>query len=117
MFGVCFFTDVFGFIGLKNVQALQTAISAQTLHYEFPFSSYTFPVDLQFLVLTSRKKQGMVETEVCIPLRPGGDAQELYKGKGEVQFPSPAKIQAFRRYLHKARTIRVKLDDSVGKVS
>jgi len=37
--------------GVLNVRAIQQVINTQTLAYKFPFSEFSFPTDISFVVL------------------------------------------------------------------
>lgn len=105
--------------GMKNLAALQSVISTQTLSYVFPYSSFSFPVDFSFLSLTKGRKSAFLTTDVVVPLKgaKSGDelARELYKGEDEVHLPPKATLEKFRSYISSCRTTTVMLDDDVGK--
>ncbi|KAG8799974.1 hypothetical protein FRC17_006994, partial [Serendipita sp. 399] len=105
--------------GLNNLNALQTAIATQTVSYVFPYSSYTFPAELIFFVLTRGRKSAFVKTDLVIPLQsslsPHDLAHVLYKPKTDVCLPEESKLRAFRNYLQASREVKVGLSNSVGK--
>ncbi|KAG8758232.1 hypothetical protein FRC14_000479 [Serendipita sp. 396] len=105
--------------GLRNLDALQSAIATQTISYVFPYSSYTFPVDLMFLVLTRGRKSAFVKTELVIPLQstlpPDQLARVLYKQEGNIRLPEESRLKAFRNYLKTSRELKVSLSNEVGK--
>lgn len=47
--------------GVINVMAIQNAMVSQTLSYRFPFSDFSFPTDLSFIVLTEAKKSAFLK--------------------------------------------------------
>lgn len=51
-------------IGLLNVMAVQNVMLSQSLPYKFPFSEFSFPTDLSFIVLAEGKKSAFLK--VCI---------------------------------------------------
>ncbi|CAK5279504.1 unnamed protein product [Mycena citricolor] len=60
--------------GLRNIRAVQDAMSTQTLDYVFPFSSFSFNTDLIFIVVSEGKKSAFFETHINVPLRPPSKA-------------------------------------------
>lgn len=109
-------------IGLKNLDALQNAISSQTLSYVFPYSSFSFNLDLNFLVLAQGRKTAFLNTDITIPLQSPDtlDAtrlrQLLYKADVEVRLPSQS-MEPFRWYIQQAKRVRVSVGVEVAKVS
>lgn len=53
--------------GVRNVQALQEVMKFQTLHYNFPFSQFSFPTELNFIVLSEGKKSALCEVRTTSP--------------------------------------------------
>jgi Mini-chromosome maintenance replisome factor len=47
--------------GVLNVRAIQEVISAQTLAYKFPFSEFSFPTDISFVVLAQGTKSALFQ--------------------------------------------------------
>ena len=47
--------------GVLNVQAIQEVMSAQTLAYKFPFSEFSFPTDISFVVLAQGTKSALFQ--------------------------------------------------------
>lgn len=115
--GVAFHIDT---LGLKNLDMLQTAITMQTINYVFPFNVYSFPIDLNFTVLTRGRKSTFLKTDVVVPLKSSLSdedlAMRLYKQKNEIQMPSQSKLETFRDYILEAKRVRVSLAEDVGKV-
>ena len=109
-------------IGLKNLNALQNAISTQTLSYVFPYSSFSFNLDLNFLILAQGRKSPFLNTDLCIPLQSPNtpDAtrlrQILYKADSEVQLPSESVMESFRWYIQQAKRTKVSVGTEVAKV-
>lgn len=110
------------FIGLKNLDALQSAISTQTLSYVFPYSSFSFSLDLNFLVLAQGRKSPFLTTDISIPLRASNTAdatklgQMLYKAENEVRLPSESTLESFRWYIQQAKRTKVSVGAEVAKV-
>jgi hypothetical protein len=108
------------FLGLKNLDMLQTAITMQTINYAFPFNTYSFPIDGNFVVVTRGRKSALLKTDVVVALKStlANDdlSKVLYKPQEEIVLPSQTKLDAFRDYILAARRIRVTLAEDVGKV-
>jgi Mini-chromosome maintenance replisome factor len=51
----CFMT------GIMNLKALQDVMSSQSLPYIFPFSQFSFPTDLGFVILAEGKKSAFFQ--------------------------------------------------------
>jgi hypothetical protein len=47
--------------GIMNLKALQDVINTQTLPYVFPFSQFSFPTDLGFIVLAEGRKSAFFQ--------------------------------------------------------
>lgn len=47
---------VTGPAGVANLQAFQDVMSTQTLAYDFPFSRFSFPTDINCVIITEGKK-------------------------------------------------------------
>jgi len=109
-------------IGLKNLNALQGAISTQTLSYVFPYSSFSFNLDLNFLVLAQGRKSPFLNTDLSIPLRSLNtpDATRLrkilYKADYEVRLPSKTMMESFRWYIQQAKRTKVSMGAEVAEV-
>lgn len=48
-------------IGVLNVMAVQNIMLSQSLPYKFPFSEFSFPTDLSFIVLAEGKKSAFLK--------------------------------------------------------
>lgn len=109
-------------IGLKNLDALQNAISTQTLAYLFPYSSFSLHLDLNFLVLAQGRKSPFLTTDINVPLRASNtvDAtrlgQMLYKTENEVRLPSKSTLESFRWYIQQAKRTKVSVGAEIAKV-
>jgi hypothetical protein len=109
-------------IGLKNLDALQNAISTQRLSYVFPYSSFSFDLDLNFLILAQGKKSPFLTTDINIPLRASNTTgatklgQILYKADNEVRLPSKPMLESFRWYIQQAKRTKVSVGAEVAKV-
>ena len=47
--------------GVLNVRAVQQVISTQTLAYKFPFSEFSFPTDIGFVILAQGTKSALFQ--------------------------------------------------------
>jgi hypothetical protein len=47
--------------GVLNVRTIQQVINTQTLDYKFPFSEFSFPTDISFVVLAQGAKSALFE--------------------------------------------------------
>ena len=47
--------------GVLNVRAIQQVIGTQTLAYKFPFSEFSFPTDISFVVLAQGTKSALFQ--------------------------------------------------------
>jgi len=103
--------------GLKNIKAMQDVLSTQTLHYAFPFSSFPFPTELNFVVLTQGRKGTFLETTTTLPLRPSETVAplDLYKPPSSISLPPPEKLDAFRVLVYKARSAQLSISDVVSE--
>src|SRR5258706_16435245 len=96
-------------IGLKNLDALQNAISTQTLVCLFPYSSFSFHLDLNFLVLAQGRKSPFFTPDISIPLQapntpdPTKLRQMLYKPEPEVRLRSKSTLESFGWYIQHAK--------------
>jgi len=100
--------------GVRNVQALQEVMKFQTLHYNFPFSQFSFPTELNFIVLSEGKKSALCETSIVIPLQPAASA-DLFKPKESVNMPPPQTLTAFRELIAGSKCGRVTVGDEVSQ--
>jgi hypothetical protein len=47
--------------GVLNVMAVQDVMASQTLPYKFPFSDFSFPTDISFIVLAEGSKSAFLK--------------------------------------------------------
>ena len=47
--------------GVLNVRTIQQVINTQTLAYKFPFSEFSFPTDISFVVLAEGSKSALFQ--------------------------------------------------------
>ncbi|KAH7927729.1 hypothetical protein BV22DRAFT_1084528 [Leucogyrophana mollusca] len=91
--------------GIMNIRALQEVMNSQTLEYAFPYSKFSFPTDIVFVVCSEGRKSAFFQTTIVIPWQ--GDASaDLYKSKNQVNLPSPERLSAFRSLVSAARVSR-----------
>ncbi|KAH8913359.1 hypothetical protein BT69DRAFT_1359177 [Atractiella rhizophila] len=67
--------------GLKNLHALQTAVREQKLDYTFPFSSFSFPTDIGFIVLSHGTP--IVVTDAVVSVSPSDSPMQHEVRSGE----------------------------------
>lgn len=88
----------------------------------FPYSSFSFDLDLSFLILAQGRKSPFLTTDISIPLRAPNtiDAtklgQVLYKADNEVRLPSKSTLESFRWYIQQAKRTKVTVGAEVAKV-
>ncbi|KAI0004499.1 putative alanine racemase-domain-containing protein [Russula compacta] len=101
--------------GVLNVQAIQQVINAQTLEYKFPFSEFSFPTDIGFVILANGTKSALFQTDVTLPLN-SPSTSDLYKLKSDIKLPSTDKLEAFRRLILSAKTGNIEVTDTISEV-
>jgi hypothetical protein len=52
--------------GVLNVRTIQQVINTQTLAYKFPFSEFSFPTDISFVVLAEGSKSALFQVRKII---------------------------------------------------
>lgn len=100
--------------GVLNVRTIQQVISTQTLDYKFPFSEFSFPTDISFLVLAQGSKSALFQTDVTLPLNVPPTC-DLYKPKSDIKLPSTEKLEAFRRLILNAKTGNIEVTDTISE--
>lgn len=50
-----------------NLKALQDVMTSQSLPYVFPFSQFSFPTDLGFIILTEGRKSAFFQVRAVLP--------------------------------------------------
>ncbi|KAF7304631.1 hypothetical protein MKEN_01177000 [Mycena kentingensis (nom. inval.)] len=100
--------------GMQNLQALQNAMSSQTLDYVFPFSRFSFHTDISFVVLAEGRKSTFFQTHNIVPFK-AETADLLYGPVASVQLPSEEKLALFRELVGGARLGKVTVDDDVAE--
>ncbi|KAI9512433.1 mini-chromosome maintenance replisome factor-domain-containing protein [Russula earlei] len=100
--------------GVLNVRAIQQVISTQTLAYKFPFSEFSFPTDISFVILAQGTKSALFQTDFTLPLNPSSTS-DLYKPKSNIKLPSVDKLDAFRRLVLSAKTGNIELTESISE--
>ncbi|KAI0300257.1 hypothetical protein BC826DRAFT_668290 [Russula brevipes] len=101
--------------GVLNVQAIQQVMSAQTLAYKFPFSEFSFPTDIGFVILAQGSKSALFHTDVTLPLNLSSTT-DLYKPKSDIKLPSTDKLEAFRHLVLSAKTGTTVVTDTISEV-
>ncbi|KAF8314823.1 uncharacterized protein EI90DRAFT_2947780 [Cantharellus anzutake] len=101
--------------GVRNVAALKQCVRNQTLDYIFPYSSFPFQTDLEFIALAQGRTSPFVETDVYVPLRPGEGVSVLYKDAAQVQKPPAEKLKHFRDLLGGAKQGKVQISEEISQ--
>lgn len=63
-------------LGIMNIKAMQDVISSQSLTYVFPFSQFSFPTDIEFVILAEGRKSAFFQ--VCEPFELNKDIFERF---------------------------------------
>ncbi|KAI0304404.1 hypothetical protein B0F90DRAFT_1809233 [Multifurca ochricompacta] len=104
--------------GVLNVRAIQQVINTQTLAYKFPFSEFSFPTDITFVILAQGTKSALFQvckqTDVTLPLN-SPSINDLYKPKSDIKLPSLDKLEAYRRLILSAKTGNIEMTDAVSE--
>ncbi|KAI0284000.1 mini-chromosome maintenance replisome factor-domain-containing protein [Russula aff. rugulosa BPL654] len=100
--------------GVLNVRTIQQVINTQTLAYKFPFSEFSFPTDINFVVLAEGSKSALFQTDVTLPLNVPPTC-DLYKPKSDIKLPSTDKLEAFRRLILSAKTGNIEVTDTISE--
>jgi len=100
--------------GVLNVQAIQQVIDTQTVVYKFPFSEFSFPTDINFVILAEGTKSALFQTDVTFPLNPPSTS-DLYKPKSDIKVPSTDKLEAFRRLILDAKAGDIEVTDAISE--
>lgn len=122
--------------GVMTIRAVQETMRHQTLEYIFPFSSYTFETDINFIVLANGKQSTFFEviinakglfgkltfdhlqTSLNIPLRLNiSDTRSIYKSSANIKLPPPDKLAQFRQLVGGAKVGSVTIGEATGEVS
>jgi hypothetical protein len=121
--------------GVLNVRTIQQVINTQTVAYKFPFSEFSFPTDISFVVLAEGSKSALfqvrkktavarsviplltriLQTDVTLPLNLPPTC-DLYKPKSDIKLPSTDKLEAFRRLILSAKTGNIEVTDTISEV-
>jgi len=101
--------------GIKNIQALRNVLLLQTIDYQFPFSApYQFSTDLSFIILAEGRASPIAQTQITIPLNckvPG----DCFRQHEQISFPSPSRLEAFRRLIGGAMTGEVQVTEELSE--
>ncbi|KAF8582639.1 hypothetical protein K439DRAFT_1635083 [Ramaria rubella] len=101
--------------GLKNIQALQNALTMQTVDYHFPFASpYQFPTDLSFILITEGKKCAFGETQLYIPME-CKVTKDCFRSPEDIRLPSLPRLESFRNLLGGAKIGDVKVTEEISE--
>ncbi|KAJ3482504.1 hypothetical protein NLI96_g6944 [Meripilus lineatus] len=102
---------------VSNLQVLQEILSSQTLAYDFPFSRFSFPTDLNCLILAEGKKSAFFRTDFVVPLRPqnGNDNESLWRSGESIEKPNDEVLATFRHMIHAARSGKIQVNDATSE--
>jgi len=100
--------------GVLNVRVVQQVIDTQTLAYKFPFSEFSFPTDINFVILAEGTKSALFQTDVTFPLN-SPSTSDLYKPKSDIKLPSIDKLEAFRRLILGAKAGNIEVTDPISE--
>ncbi|KAI0051140.1 hypothetical protein FA95DRAFT_1535295 [Auriscalpium vulgare] len=100
--------------GVLNVRTVQDVMTLQTLAYKFPYSEFSFPTDLTFVVLAQGSKSAFWKTDIILPLAPG-PSFDFYKAKVDLKMPSSDKLTAFRSLIVGAKTGKIDLTEAASE--
>ncbi|KAF8964094.1 putative alanine racemase-domain-containing protein [Flammula alnicola] len=104
--------------GVMNIRAAQEMMKSQTLEYVFPYSSFQFETDVNFLITTEGKQSTFFQTDVNVPLRPvdlSNVQESLYKSATAISLPPPDKLLQFRQLVGGAKIGNVTVADAMGQ--
>ncbi|TFY70334.1 hypothetical protein EVG20_g2670 [Dentipellis fragilis] len=100
--------------GVLNVMAVQNVMTTQSLSYKFPFSEFTFPTDINFVLLSPGRNSAFFKADINITIKPmAGSA--FYKLVGDIQMPSKDRLRAFRALLLHAKWGQIKVLESTSQ--
>ncbi|KZP29893.1 hypothetical protein FIBSPDRAFT_946403 [Athelia psychrophila] len=102
--------------GIVNIKALQDVMKSQSLPYMFPFSSFSFPTDLDFIILAEGRKSAFFQTDITVFLQPDATRKnsDLYKPPGSIALPPPEKLAQFRQLILAAKTGTVQVAEAAS---
>ncbi|THH20559.1 hypothetical protein EW146_g833 [Bondarzewia mesenterica] len=100
--------------GVLNIMAVQDVMTSQSLSYKFPFSHFSFPTDIQFIVLSEGKKSAFLKTDITVPFEASRNSN-LYKRKSMITLPPPEKLAAFRRLVLSAKTGKIEVGETTSE--
>ncbi|GAA5996352.1 uncharacterized protein JCM10292_007553 [Rhodotorula paludigena] len=94
--------------GVRNLRHLATTIAQQKLAYEFPYSSFEFDTDLNFVVLSEGK--AIIPTDCVVYVKP--DA--AHKPSGVAL--DKAKLDAFRAFIAEMKNADFSIPEGMSEV-
>ncbi|KAI0061668.1 hypothetical protein BV25DRAFT_1992016 [Artomyces pyxidatus] len=100
--------------GVLNVLAVQNVMTSQTLSYKFPFSEFSFPTDVNFIVLSQGSKSALWKTDFTLPLD-SPTSNEFYKTASEIRLPPAETLAAFRQLIVSAKTGKIEVGESTSQ--
>lgn len=125
---------------LLNIRAVQEVLDAQSLQYIFPYSSFSFDTDLNFILLAEGRKSTFfqvrpfrrvlvtqqqhrhIQTHFNIPLQPASDVPldelktRLYKPRDALSIPPNEKLAKFRQLVCSAKIGNPSLEQPAAHV-
>ncbi|KIL69545.1 hypothetical protein M378DRAFT_183981 [Amanita muscaria Koide BX008] len=107
---------------LLNIRAVQEALDSQTLQYIFPYSSFTFETDLNFIILSDGRKSTFFQTYLNVPFQPVVNnitmdelKKKLYKPHDAISMPSKEKLEEFRQLVCGAKVGTSSIEQHVAQ--
>ncbi|KDQ60574.1 hypothetical protein JAAARDRAFT_31540 [Jaapia argillacea MUCL 33604] len=100
--------------GINNILITQDVMSSQTIPYIFPFSRFSFPTDINFVVLAQGKKSAFFKTDIGVELKRRSSDVDLYKPKDRVGGLSSEILDAFRELIGSASSGTVKVGPTMS---
>jgi len=105
---------------LLNIRAMQEVLDSQSLQYIFPYSSFSFDTDLNFILLAEGRKSTFFQTHFNVPFRPASDVPldelktRLYKPRDSLSIPPSEKLAKFRQLVCSAKIGNLSLKQSAA---
>ncbi|KIY67975.1 hypothetical protein CYLTODRAFT_375033 [Cylindrobasidium torrendii FP15055 ss-10] len=94
--------------GLLNLHRMQEMMTGQKLEYVFPFSTFSFETDVDFVLLCEGSKSAFFQNTILCPLKT--ESKSLY---GDVT--SPPEVDAFRNYVRTAKARNIAISDDAAQ--
>ncbi|KAJ3562296.1 hypothetical protein NP233_g9665 [Leucocoprinus birnbaumii] len=99
--------------GVENLRVVQGVMNDQTLGYVFPFSRFSFPTDVSFVVVTEGRKSAFFGTTVNVPLTKTN--ADLYKPLDQIKVPSEETLNQWRSLVGGSKIGQVTINDETAE--